>query len=377
MQRLKTPLLLSVLTLGLLLPGVALAQTPAASPGTMPVSDAPAWEVTDVRDIEVDGEPIALSPDGQWLAGIGPGENEICAWDIDTLTPTCAEADEVISTYIGGTTLQWSPDSSAIAFASGDVMRMILGNVYVFEVETGELTQVTDREEGDPFLLGATWAGDGEQVVFTSGIGLDATPTLGIADRAGDSIDTIDLPGSWIGGYLLITPARGAMDGSIYMAIDTDANFGGIWTIAPGESDVEQVLATNTDPVIDSPMIVSTSPDGRYLNVVSMSGFARMMPENTFFLLDTQTGDLLPLDNEDNIQLISFAPDNETGLMAQEIDGMNVLHTIDLASGEVAPVADSPDVGVWLRYIPTWSENDTVFLPGGDGGTLVTLEPAG
>lgn len=52
---------------------------------------------------------MALSPDGQWMVGIGP-DNAFCIWDDATLTAECV--DERLP--IRGQTVIRTPDSTAV-----------------------------------------------------------------------------------------------------------------------------------------------------------------------------------------------------------------------------------------------------------------------
>ncbi len=375
MQRLLVSMGAVMVVFSLAVPVTASAQTPVASPV------AGGWQVSDVREISVDGEPIALSPDGKWLAGIAEadtdeGATQVCAWDVETLTPTCALVPEPVEPFLGGAALSWAPDSSAFAFVSGSLRRLIPGNVYVLDVASGELGSLTASVGADhgQIFIGADWTDDSAQVVFGVLRGLDAdSPPDDVfrVDRNGGEPARVPLP-EWSEPYDILFPPVVA-DGAITFAVMSDSDIGGIWRVGLDGTNPRH-LVTGGDVV--RPFVASMSPDGRYINVVSLPGFQMARAEGTFFLLDTETTALRSLMSADGLNLVAFGPDGATGLMAREIDGENRLVTLDLATAEVTPVANSHAVDTWLKYIPVWADNDTVFLPGGEGGgTLVTLEP--
>lgn len=381
-MRRQLPLIIIAVSilLGMVCPVTLLAQTPEATP----VPSKTAWQVTGVRNIEVAGEPIALSPDGQWLAGVGEDDQEVCAWDAETLEPICADVGSTVEPYMAFMNLQWAPDSSAFAFASGSMRRLEYGDVFVFDIERGGLTNLTNiATSGDgrvPLYVGTDWTSDSQYVIFGLNYGFDAEsprPEIGRADRAGTAVERIPLPSDWPTDYNLRTPPFVANDGSVFVAIHSNEDIEGIWKLTLDGSAPEQLVPANDDSGVAAPMIVSASADARYLNIVSMRGLAMAETTNTYFLLDTETGNLMPLDDEGGLQFVSFGPSGNVGMMVQDADDENILHTIDLTTGEVTPVEYSPDVGPWLTHIPVWAENDTVFLPDDDGGTLVTLKPVG
>ncbi len=46
------------------------------------------WSITGTRDIQVEGRPLVLSPDGEWIAGLGRDE-DFCVWKVATFAPAC------------------------------------------------------------------------------------------------------------------------------------------------------------------------------------------------------------------------------------------------------------------------------------------------
>ncbi|MDQ4100382.1 MAG: hypothetical protein M3121_07770, partial [Chloroflexota bacterium] len=173
-------LVTTAIGVGVGLPAAAQDATPAASPAGSPVAspvglDGEAgWRVAEERPLEVNGEPATLSPDGEWLAGLGSAR-EFCVWAIETLEAPCAREELSIREE----TIVWAPDSSAVAFALNAATQLIDSDIYVFEVGAGELHNLTDDgledidllggEEGDePYLIDdvPAWSPDSQSLVF-------------------------------------------------------------------------------------------------------------------------------------------------------------------------------------------------------------------
>lgn len=349
--------------------------TPLAIPEATPVVSAAGWQVTNVREIEVDGEAFALSPDGQWLAGTADDGNAVCAWDVERLAPTCAEVSAPVRPIPGSMALRWAPDSLAFAFVSGDAAVLTPGNVFVFEVETGELVNLTGADGavgGDPMYLGADWTADGSQVVYSALHAFRDQSEPGMLyriDRNGGEPVEIPLPG-WFGQYNIPYPPLVSGD-AVLVTIESEGDAGGVWRVGLDGSDPARLVAASGPNEVPDPFVVSVSPDGRHANVVSMSRMSVLEPEETYFIVDLISGELVSLVFADGLGLVTFSPWGDTGLTVRD----ERLATVDAAYGATQSVANSPETHVWLIGIPVWAENDTVFLPG-DGGTLVTLAPA-
>ena len=367
--RLLASLMLSMFLSGITVP-MAAAQTPAASPV------GSGWQVTDVRQIDVDGEPIVLSPDGQWLAGTTDDGDAVCAWDVETLAQTCADLDVPVRPALGGMALRWAPDSSAFAFATGDIARLIRGNVMVFDVEAGEFTRLTDADDPaeGPLYIGADWTADSAQVVFAAfhGFGDQAQPdALYRADRNGGDLVEIPLP-SWSDSYSIYFPPQVAGD-AVLVSIQSKGEAGGVWRVGLDGSDPVQMVASSGPDAVSDPLVVAVARDGRYASIVSVTGLQRLEPEGTFHILDLASGELMPLGSERDLGFVAFAPGSDIGLTVLD----DRLATIDPATGAAVLVANSPEVDQWLMHIPAWAADNTVFLPDDGGGTLVSLAPAG
>ncbi len=136
-----------------------------------PLENTGIWEVTGRDGVFIEDELITLSPDGQWIAGIDM-DNAFCVWELATGDATCAGADLDIDRE----TIRWAPDSTAVAFSHGPLEYAQDTDIFVFERETGVLTNLTDDGyEGTSFSpeidalpvdLYPNWSADSQTLTF-------------------------------------------------------------------------------------------------------------------------------------------------------------------------------------------------------------------
>src|SRR5690606_13981681 len=119
------------------------------------------------------GSPITMSPDGAWIAGIGP-EFALCIWDVATMEPTCDQAERI---PIAAESLVWSPDSTAVAFTEDAFRSAYESDIHVYEVGVSESVNITDDgiegglfdlpDEGPlPGDVMPVWTSDSQSLVF-------------------------------------------------------------------------------------------------------------------------------------------------------------------------------------------------------------------
>jgi hypothetical protein len=70
-MRLHMPVLVMILVASLLMPGARAQRFPSPAP------------------LDIDGFPLALSPDGASVAGVDAAGGQFCVWNLATLEPTC------------------------------------------------------------------------------------------------------------------------------------------------------------------------------------------------------------------------------------------------------------------------------------------------
>jgi hypothetical protein len=412
-MRFKTTLaLIAMLLLGGATLATATAQTPAASPV------APGGTL-DVRPLDVEGDRMsfALSPDGQWLAGVGPDQAP-CFWDVETLTPQCADEELPILVHPYFSAMAWAPDSSAVAF-SLDTPRMAYdSDIYVFERESGVLTNLTDDGyEGalfdgpDDLALDIvpSWSPDGTQIVFSRSLREDDTSSTAIMriDRGGgEPVEVATLP---IEQPLVIwTPMTWLPDDTIVYTIssaDVDQPRNGLWRVPVDGDDPVKLVPGDGAADIPAAMAAGVSPKSGAISVYSpllmaqyTAGFERpifwlgnldggevtpipVVEADTGAALDTYPAD--PASSQKTglaypVAPAAISPDGATALlMYRPLDGNVSLATLDIASGEITFLPALPEGTELQPMAPQWADNDTVLLIGPETPLLVTLDRAG
>lgn len=378
------------------------------------------WSVVDHREIEVDGKPMALSPDGRWLAGPGP-EEDFCVWDVETLDPTC---DGRRIPLIIPRSIVWAPDSTAVAFSTDALTLFIDSDVLVFEIETGTLVNLTDDDPGDedfaplkldreetepvPVDLFPAWSPDSDELVFARtewGAGSMSTALMTIDRAGGEPAKLRDLRPRM--PFLVYTPMRWLDDGSILFSIlnvDAEDRSNGIWHLT-ADGDPELLVPGAAEDDIPIPLIADVSPAEDIISVVSFGRNAEPLGYYPrFFLVDLASGEATSVEDltgtvaspqdpgAGNSPYLSgparFSPDgkamitwsrrgDDADLLIVDADGnVEALGIGAMLGEETATSRRVIEMGI------DWAANETVFvgLAGGtsegDGvdGLLVMLE---
>ncbi|MGC4190472.1 MAG: hypothetical protein QM589_04460 [Thermomicrobiales bacterium] len=229
------------------------APRPPASPA--PGTAIPASETTadGLRIVQVDGQPVALSPDGKWLAGPGP-EGDVCLWDVETLEVCRATGAAPQTAQMP--TITWAPDSSAVAYTL-DVGRLLVdSDIYVMDVD-GTMHDLTDDETEDaigfddvespfPVDMFPAWSPDGTHLVFArTPWGLNVIPTtiVTMSREGGEPIERLTLapPEPWT----IYSPMHWLEDDSVLFSVmhaDVGNPQNGVWWLGATGS-ISRVLA--------------------------------------------------------------------------------------------------------------------------------------
>lgn len=387
-------ILIPFLLLGAGLPGAAQEASPAASPAASPVGDGEdGWRVADERRLALVGEPVALSPDGRWVAGRGP-EQEFCLWEVATLDATCEGQDLAIRPE----SIAWAPDSSAVAFSLEAAKFLIDSDIYVFEVDAGELRNLTDDglerpdllgdESEEPFLIDdvPAWSPDSQSLVFARtrwDPGGRRGTTMVRIERAGGETDTLfsvdfNLP---FAVYFPIQWLEG--DRLLYTVLlpDNDDERNGLYLSALDGSDDRLLVPGDSASEVPGPWVTDVAPDGAAATLYSVLEFGQFGGDaGVFHLVDLESGELTPLETgeepEARIGLPpTLSPDGETLLFTVSTGGERLLAVQDVATGEMAALTDDVEfTGVVGFRGLDWAANDTVLIPFGDASKLLTLE---
>jgi Tol biopolymer transport system component len=256
------------------LPGSGLIAFVPADPHDVGISllDPESGEVrrltTEIRNVS----DLAWSPDGSRLTFVPDRRRGIGIIDADgggLRTLTDPEAFPKKTTFSQAT---WSPDGERVAFAAGgvppnaecsglDCLLLVRARIYVMELETAEVTQLTDD---DLLASSPTWSPDGARIAFVaipaSELSLEdapESPQIYVVDAGGGpahSITSFDLSPS----QLAWSP-----DGESIAFVTVSSD---IQVIGPGggpaKLTISSLVATegsfeNSDP--------AWSPDGRRL----------------------------------------------------------------------------------------------------------------
>jgi hypothetical protein len=359
----------------------AAAQTPAPKTEPDEPPPFPTWRVTDIDELAIDGQPVALSPDGRWVAGIGPDGRSICAWRLATLRPTCAGQDLRIQTLPLTATLAWSPDSSAVAFVDGISQLYQPTDVMLFDVDSGILTHVTlTGFMGEVYIhTGPAWTADGDWLVFAQ-----TDPSGGREQPASivyySPAFMTAVPVPLEDAFYITAPVVTMPDDSVVFRVEPSSEAGanaGLWRVEPNGENLHQVIPGEDDAPIDMPVVLGVSADGEHLSVASATAVARRDLAEAFFIVDVGSGDVRTLELPDDGEVISqpvFAPHRILALVQDGAGPGASLLVMDPATGKSQRLEGVTLQDSWLLHPPTWSRENTVLLPTSDGATLLTLD---
>lgn len=390
-----------------LLPAAALL---IAVPVTTEPSTDPGWRIAELRGIEVDGEISSLSPDGAWLAGVGP-QGTLCLWDVDTLTPHCDDTVLQISRQVPLPTMAWAPDSSAVAFDLDALVFGIDSDIYVFDVATAELLNLTDdgydgslfdARTGTPIDIVPTWSPDGSQLAFVrSSVGDDprSTTIMRVDRNGGEPVELhrldVDEP------FAVWTPMHWLADDTILYAqtaVDVDEPTNGIWRLPlDGGEPVRLKLGD-----VDEPGVVVAASRGESLSLLSLPLVTQSTdPAVTKFWiagLDGSTRPVLNLDPDTGVAVTpdeiadepadvltlawpitpaGLSPEGDNGLVAYRDGEQLAFALVDAATGDVGLLEFRVPFVPTDPTPPQWVANDLVLLRAAPGNALLlTLELA-
>ena len=175
--------------------------TAAYAQATPTPTESGAWTEVERRELAIEGKLVTLSPDGQWIAGIGPTpEAEFCVWEVETEAAICGSGTGMIDPL----SIRWSPDSTAVAHSIGPAHVIVESDIMVFELAKGEFTNLPENGvEGflPPDLIGIepfpvdvypAWSADS---MFLTSIHCDYVPLVDY------STDLGSMEGLSTGGY--------------------------------------------------------------------------------------------------------------------------------------------------------------------------------
>ena len=107
------------------------------------------WEVVEERELAIDGDLVTLSPDGQWIAGIG-AEGILCVWNV--ANGRCHLRRGAWNQSLLKS-IAWAPDSTPSPTPSWMPAACYDSDIFVFDFRHRRSTNLTDdgyRDVCDP-----------------------------------------------------------------------------------------------------------------------------------------------------------------------------------------------------------------------------------
>ena len=345
------------------------------------------------RIIQVEGTPVTLSPDGQWIAGIN-GEDTICIWDIANLDPHCATTGDPIETM----SIAWAPDSSAIAFSTGILMaNAIDSDIFLFD-PTGTLQDLTPPSAQDGTPVTATpvtsaetlhvvdtypaWSPDSASIAFarttlkqhiTGDVVSDGVVLMHMT-RTGDDLQAIatlsDDPNATI-----TAPSFWLPDDRIVISIMIRARFPEVLLVdLAGDATPGSMFGEFSGVVVRD-----ASPDGEMLSLTVLD----QIGTGVAAIAETRSGNVTVLDHYQPAAGLlidsppGFSPTGDTVVYRAILEsGFTPVVAIGLDNPIIIPLDDATGPQGTTRT-PDWAANDTILVPfrqtAGDAALLITL----
>jgi dipeptidyl aminopeptidase/acylaminoacyl peptidase len=356
--------------------------TPPDSPA--PSVETPSWRLAEQRVIEIsDGQPVALSPDGHWLAVFRqPAEGvEICAYDAATLAAhRCAELPK---DRFSPQSVAWSPDGRRLAFTEDSIFARE-SDIWTFEVDGGTVANLTDDGVSGDLLKTPTatidsapaWSPDGRELAFVRvGIAPEppSTAIYRIAATGGEPALVHRVAGhAWaVDDRIWWSSTEEVI---VYTAglLSADELSLGVYAV-PAAGGEPREIGDDLALYLNDPVVADVSARGTAL-VSFRAALQDPARIPAFGLLDLATGvleTLEPTNGEPANAVLwgaGFSPDGLRLLLAYS-DQMLVVRDLDSGLDTILGELSSP---FGERLI--WAANDLVFTRGWQGtGLLVQL----
>ena len=251
-------------------------QLAIATPTPSPVPN----RVSSVRDINLVagmlGRNVYLAPDGErfvYVSGV-----EICIYTISGVHERCIDFADKLGGFPDLERFRWSADGRYLAFTEDFIIRFVEPDVWVIDVDTGNLTNITDdqatgsalfnddtasanldfaplwMQDGRLAFLRYNQTGDGSTAALyaiqADGSGLAEIAPLPV--EGGFPVYAFDVSrdGRWL-AYNWFDPS------------DETAEHNGLWLTDLETGEERQLFAAPSNAEV--PQMVSISPDGQYV----------------------------------------------------------------------------------------------------------------
>lgn len=369
------------------------------------------------RPVELPGFMVlGLSPDGRWLAAARREEleggsstyAELCVFEAETLAAGAC-ADLAVAAIVPDLErLAWAPDGTRLAFTEDAYRRLLDGDVWVMEVATGALVNLTDDGVGgelpilddppDGYVADVdttpAWSPDGRTLAFARSTWRDGA-------WRGSELYRIAVGDGTAGGaperVLRVTPEepgvvyfglRWSADGArliYYLGHSDQAHPGnGLWVVDAEGGPARRLAAQTAE--LGAPIPLEVSARGNlaliaYGNALSSYAF----PGSPYALIDLATGGETRVGSAERDALglpvpglATFSPGGARLLSSERSLGLTGRLVIrDLDEGDERVVVELPDrvVPIGLGRGLTWAADGTVYVPTAiDAGILLHLE---
>jgi Tol biopolymer transport system component len=393
---LVTLLALTAAASGLAVPTVAAQETPVDVTSPAPTPDI---EIAGIREIELEFEPITLSPDGAWIAGL-EDRSSICLFSLVDEESRCQAVP--LDGSILAESITWSPDSSAIAFSLDALPTLRNSDIFVLDVAGADLVDLTpdpansgtpegtappavggshvmrpDDARGDEAFwmdLFPAWSPDGTELIFARHSVPDGLLQIMRMPRTGDEVEAIvDLASNEVS--FILGPILWLEDDAIIFS--GAGSHGGIRETSLATGNTRMILSAE-DPDVPDAVAVSVSADREWLSVYSNRNVQRGNVEAFFALVERETGEILIFTfAEGPDQFVNVVPrfGPEGRYIATTMTGNPQSVLIwDIATGRspagVSLPGDGPDLDLLLVGL-SWAANDTILVPGPDASAHI------
>ncbi len=366
-------------------------------------SSAPAASA--VTGLTVDGgQVLGGSPDGTMVAVLEQRVS-LCIVEIATQQQlSCAPLEERQITPRPEDVV-WSPDGTRIAFTE---LGFILGtdsDLWVMDVASGDLTNLTDdgfegvilsldSSEADLVSIDASpaWTPDGQFISFgRSGWanGASTGTVLARVPAAGGPVEELAQVSDTEPGVLFHRSAWSPDGTTLYFTYSpalADDPLRGLWTYSADTGAVAP-LALSDGSRVGAPALLQVSPDESQLLVWYPQVFlGSEIADPLIRLVDTATGDVstpeLPPPDQATLPariVATFSPDGQSLLFLLVPRGnVGQLWVSDPVTGEATRVVDGiENAKLDPRLAPNWSANGTVIVGLLDGSVAITTITGG
>lgn len=342
---------------------------------------------------------------------------------------SCADFSE-IDGWAGGTiaeSFSWSTDGSRVVFGISQALRLFVdSDLWMIDVRTGELTNLTDEGFDGPLAIGGdlpagtvvnvdvapAFSGTGDRVAFTRWTvdGGDANPMeIAILDLKGGEVEVITRLSD--DGFAVGPPIWTADDTRLLFSIRDDGTASGVYQVDVGGST--PALVVGADVEYGAPLLVGTDASGDTLLVLYYETLQRRF-DTVYAVVEldpsesTVVGPAMIVDDKQPYYMAALSPDGESVALMQMIpdreepsgvfaiaradgseqeilltDGPDFVFTSNLAAmdwttggGVVIPAPGASQAAPWTVIFP---EDMSISIPVTPvaGGSMVTVNDDG